>query len=137
MTGKGLRLMAWKRNKGVQPFELPTCLAHLPKKINTLKGGEDQLKGTFEVTDLFKGAFLLCMGGRLEKVQVRNTGRRIATFLITGPNLDEMDQIYRSGMALVNPLQFRETLNHLRDAMFEKLNEGRTRYDRKAGHRAG
>ena len=107
------------------------------------------MKGTFEVTDLFKGAFLLCMGGRLEKVRVRKTGRKIATFLITGPNLDEMDQIYRSGLALVNPLQFRETLNHLRDAMFEKLRqdpaspkgcarvEGRERHDRKAGYRAG
>ena len=95
------------------------------------------MKGTVEVTDLFKGAFLLCCGGRLEKVQVRNTGRKIATFLITGPNLDEMDQIYRSGRALVNPIQLRETLNHLRDAMFEKLHEGREKHDRKRGYRAG
>jgi hypothetical protein len=33
------------------------------------------MEGTVEVTDLFKGAFLLCMGGRLDKVQVRNSGR--------------------------------------------------------------
>lgn len=32
------------------------------------------MKGTVEITDLFKGAFLLCMGGRLDKVQVRNKG---------------------------------------------------------------
>ena len=104
------------------------------------------MQGTVEVTDLFRGAFLLCVGGRLEKVKVRTAGRRIATFLITGPNLDEMDRIYRSGRALVNPVQLRESLNHLRDAMFEKLDDpasqryagqrGRERNgDRKAGDR--
>ncbi len=95
------------------------------------------MKGSVEVTDLFKGAFLLCCGGRLEKVRVRRAGRRIATFLITGPNLDEMDSIYRSGQALVNPMQLREALNHLRDVMFEKLrkSEGREKDDRKGSYR--
>jgi len=96
------------------------------------------LKGTVEVTDLFKGAFLLCMGARLDRVRVRNNGRRIATFLITGPDLDRLDSDYRAGRALVNPVQLRESLNHLRDVMFEKLNEGRKRYgNRTGGHRSG
>ena len=96
------------------------------------------MEGTVEVTDLFKGAFLLCMGGRLDKVQVRNNGRRIATFLITGPDLDRLDSDYRTGRALVNPVQLRESLNHLRDVMFKKLrsSEGRMRNgDRKRGDR--
>jgi hypothetical protein len=132
--------MALKGFKGRQPFELPTLLAHLPKKNNQLKGGEDPLRGTVEVTDLFKGAFLLCMGARLDRVRVRNNGRRIATFLITGMDLDQLDSDYRAGRALVNPVQLRESLNHLRDVMFKKLrdNEGRTRDDhRKRGDRAG
>jgi len=85
------------------------------------------LKGTVEVTDLFKGAFLLCMGARLDRVQVRNNGRRIATFLITGKDLDRHDCDYRAGRALVNPVQLRESLNHLRDVMFDQLrkHEGR------------
>jgi hypothetical protein len=37
--------------------------------------------------------------------------------------LDKLDRDYRSGQALVNPLQFRESLNHLRDILFEKLRE--------------
>ncbi len=92
------------------------------------------MKGTLEVTDLFRGAFLLCMGGRLDQVRVRNNGRRIATFLITGPDLDRLDSDYRAGRALVNPVQLRESLNHLRDVMFDKLrkHEGRKRY----GHRS-
>ena len=98
------------------------------------------MKGTVEVTDLFKGAFLLCMGGRLDQVRVRNNGRRIATFLITGKDLDRLDSDYRAGRALVNPVQLRESLNHLRDVMFDKLrkHEGRTRDDhRQRGDRAG
>ncbi len=98
------------------------------------------MKGSLEVTDLFKGAFLLCMGARLDRVRVRHNGRRIATFLITGKDLDRLDSDYRSGRALVNPVQLRESLNHLRDVMFDKLrkSEGRERDDhRKRGDRAG
>jgi hypothetical protein len=107
------------------------------------------MQGSLEVTDLFKGAFLLCMGARLDGVRVRNNGRRIATFLITGKDLDRFDSDYRAGRALVNPVQLRESLNHLRDVMFDKLRkhdpasrkryagqEGRERYDdRKRDHR--
>ena len=102
-----------------------------------------------ETTDIFRGAFLLCSGGDLTGVRVRNNGKRIAIFLITGKDLDKLDRDYRAGRALVNPLQFRESLNHLRDILFEKLREndpasrkryaaieGRTRYgDRKRAHR--
>jgi hypothetical protein len=66
---------------------------------------------------------LLCSGGSLTEVRVRTTGRRIATFSIIGTDLDQLDSDYRSGRALVNPVQLRESLNHLRDAMFEKLRE--------------
>jgi hypothetical protein len=104
-----------------------------------LKGGEEHLQGTVEVTDLFRGAYLLASGGSLAGVRVRTNGRRIATFLITGNDLDRLDSDYRCGRALVNPLQLRESLNHLRDVMFNKLREGRTRNDRKRedrGHQA-
>ena len=98
------------------------------------------MKGTVEVTDLFKGAFLLCMGARLNRVRIRNNGRRIATFLISGHDLDRHDSDYRAGRALVNPVQLRESLNHLRDVMFDKLrkHEGRQRDDhRQRGDRTG
>ena len=94
------------------------------------------MQGTVEVTDLFKGAFLLCSGADLAEVRVRNNGRAIATFLITGAGLEKLDRDYRSGRALVNPLQLRESLNHLRDVMFDKLRnyEGRARDDRKRAY---
>ena len=98
------------------------------------------MKGAVEVTDLFKGAFLLCMGARLDRVRVRNNGRAIATFLITGPDLDRLDSDYRAGRALVNPVALRESLNHLRDVMFKHLRnqEGRRKHaDRASGYRSG
>ena len=99
-----------------------------------------------ETTDIFRGAFFLCRGGELSGIRFRNNGTRIATFLITGEGLDRLDKQYRDGQALVNPLQFRESLNHLRDILFNKLRENgpassrlghdyaaarETRYDRK------
>lgn len=94
---------------------------------------------SLETTDIFRGAFLLASGGDLTGIRVRGNGKRIASFLITGKDLDRLDRQYRSGQALVNPLQLRESLNHLRDVMFDKLrgNEGRARYDdRKRGDRS-
>ena len=92
---------------------------------------------SLETTDIFRGAFLLCMGGNLSDIRIRNNGRRIAAFLITGKDVDKRDREYRTGHARVNPLQLRESLNHLRDAMFEKLQEaeGRYDYDRERHHR--
>ena len=87
-----------------------------------------------ETTDIFRGAFLLCSGGHLTAIRIDNKENRIATFLITGKDLDRLDSDYRCGRALVNPVQLRESLNHLRDIMFEKLRELERRT--KHGHRS-
>jgi hypothetical protein len=76
-----------------------------------------------ETTDIFEGAYLLASGGDLADIRVRTNGKRIATFLITGKDLDRLDRDYRCGRALVNPVQLRASLNHLRDVMFEKLRQ--------------
>lgn len=78
---------------------------------------------SLETTDIFRGAYFLANGGDLAEIRVRKNGRRIAVFLITGKNLDRLDRDYRCGRALVNPVQLRTALNHLRDLMFEKLRE--------------
>lgn len=86
-----------------------------------------------ETTDIFRGAFLLCMGGDLYDIRIPSNGSRIATFFIKGQALHKHDKDYMNGHALVNPLQFREALNHLRDVLFNQLNRTpthETRYDR-------
>ncbi len=68
--------------------------------------------------DIFRSAHLLCMGGHLRKTKlVRN---QHILFVIQGHGLELEDQRYRTGQALVNPLQLREALNLLRDLVFEK-----------------
>ncbi|BBO93093.1 CHC2 zinc finger domain-containing protein [Desulfosarcina ovata] len=84
---------------------------------------------SLETTDIFRGAFFLASGGDLAGIRVGRHGKRIATFLITGHGLDRLDRDYRSGRARVNPIQLRESLNHLRDAMFEKCARARGERD--------
>lgn len=81
-----------------------------------------------ETTDIFRGAFFMCMGGDLIGIRFRQNGKQIASFHFTGPDLTRHDKAYRNGHALVNPVQFREALNHLRDILFEQLRD-RGRYD--------
>ncbi len=81
----------------------------------------------------------MCMGSDLEDIRFRQNGKQIASFMFTGPDLRKHDRAYIDGHALVNPVQFREALNHLRDILFENLRKNRNggrRYDRKRKNRA-
>ena len=69
----------------------------------------------------------MCMGGDLSAIRFKANGKRMATFLITGKDIEKLDRDYRSGKAMVNPVQLRESLNHLRDVLFEKLRENERR----------
>ncbi len=71
----------------------------------------------YETTDIFKGAFLLSSGGDLSGITFND--RRIASFAITGKGIHQRDQEYDKGNALVNPVNLRRSLNHLRDILFE------------------
>ena len=89
-------------------------------------------KNSLETTDIFRGAFFLCSGGKLSDVRLKEDTRRIVSFLFEMEDIVQLDMVYRSGRATVNPLQFRESLNHLRDILFNKLREKSRgeRYDR-------
>jgi len=97
---------------------------------------------SIETTDIFRSAYFLCNGGDLCGVNIKDNGRRIAVFVIRGEDLEQLDRLYRNGKALVNPVQFRESITHLRDLLFDRLKtstRGETRHDRKRenrGHQA-
>lgn len=76
------------------------------------------MRRTIETGDMYRGAYLLCAGGYLE--DARMTGRGEVRFLISGEEIQDEDLRYGSGQALVNPVQLRETLNLLRDVLFEQ-----------------
>jgi len=70
------------------------------------------MRGAVETTDIFRGAFFLCNGGRLREVRLNGSNGKTVSFLIEGEEVNRLDLDYRSGQALVNPLEFREWLNH-------------------------
>ena len=94
----------------------------------------------YETTDIFIGAFFLSKGGDLCGIRIKDAARGIAAFEITGNDLDRLDHEYRTGQALVNPVSLRESLNLLRDMLFD-LRETRRRRDdntrENRGHQTG
>ena len=96
------------------------------------------MANNLETADIFRSAYLLCNGGSLCDVNIKDNGRRIAIFVIRGEGLLQLDQQYRNGEALVNPVQFRESLTHLRDILFDRLrsSNGRDMHDRQRENRS-
>ena len=76
------------------------------------------MMSAIETSDIFRGAYLLCCGARVCDTRV---ARHQVLFVIEGEGVAELDERYRLGTALVNPVQLRETLNLLRDLVFERL----------------
>jgi hypothetical protein len=62
------------------------------------------LMTSLETTDIFRGAFFMCMGGDLEDIRFRQSRSQIASFMFTGNNLHKYDKAYLNGHALVNPV---------------------------------
>jgi hypothetical protein len=89
---------------------------------------------SYETTDIFIGAFFLCKGGDLCGIRIKDAARGIAAFEISGTDLDRLGREYRSGKALVNPVQLRDSLNLLRDMLFD-LRDTRRKNDRKRKNR--
>ena len=81
------------------------------------------MQSIFETTDIFRGAFFLSKGGKLSDVHLSKDHRQIVSFRIIGEDLLTLDEAYRTGKAMVDPLQLRESLNHLRDVLFRALRE--------------
>ena len=52
-------------------------------------------------------------------IRIKDAARGIAAFEISGNNLDRLEREYHSGTAQVNPVHLRESLNMLRDMLFD------------------
>ncbi len=71
-------------------------------------------KYCIETTDLFLCAYLLYSGGKLSNVRVNEMSNRIVIFFVEGKNIARLETEYREGHALVDPLEFKNFLIHLR-----------------------
>ncbi len=94
------------------------------------------MQSVLETTHIFRPAPYLSKGGRSPEAYLSGGGRRIVAFRITGENLQELDEAYRTGKATVNPLELRESLNHLRDILFrtKRDNERNNNKTRRPNH---
>ena len=83
------------------------------------------MQSILETTDIFRGAFFLSKGGKLSEVYLSEDNRQIVSFRIIGEDLINLDEEYRTGRATVDPLQLRESLNHLRDVLFRTIRDNK------------
>ncbi len=74
-----------------------------------------------EITDLFKGAYLLTQYGRIK--EIRKVGNNQVRFVIEGENLVEEEERYQTGQASVNPLQLKACLDFLREKLTQTLRD--------------
>ena len=75
---------------------------------------------TIETDDLYRGASLLCLGAELSGI---NKQGKNVIFTLMGNGISRFDYQYRTGKAMVNPLQLKETLSLLRDLIFSNGNK--------------
>ena len=76
-----------------------------------------------ETTDIFKGAFFLARGGKLVNVRIKENTRKTVSFLFELEDIAVLDKDYRRGEGYINASALRDSLNHLRDILFDKLRD--------------
>ena len=85
-----------------------------------------------EIGDLFRSASLLCLGAELDNVRCE---KKEVLFTLKGSGLRRQDQDYKLGKARVNPQQLENTLNYLRDIIFENRRKGEVEWGSFQNHR--
>ena len=102
-------------------FYLTKSLSTKQSTLTGSKGGEHQLK--VETTDLYHGAYLMAKGIALVSMTVFNSGGRSKImFKFTGKKeLVQVNKAFEQGQALVNPVDLKKSILHLKDMMYDKL----------------
>ena len=72
-------------------------------------------------SDLWQSAYVLAQGGELIKVELNEHGRRRATFIFTGPEVDRFGREFRSGQAVCNVTNLRASMIHVKEVMFSRI----------------
>ena len=72
-----------------------------------------------EVNDLYEGAYLMCMGHHLERLEFDGHGR--ACFVIAGDGVQGNVDEFRCGRANSNIALYLFTLEKLKDQLFSEL----------------
>ncbi len=76
-----------------------------------------------ETTDLYFSAYLMSKGISLDSMNVQNDGNRQKIIFVFSGNgeLDRLNHEFQKGSALVNPIDLKKSILHLKDMMYDKL----------------
>ena len=76
-----------------------------------------------ETTDIYFSAYLMAKGVNLEAMNILNGGNREKIiFIFSGHgNLDRLNRAFQNGKALVNPIDLKKCVLHLKDIMYDKI----------------
>ena len=78
--------------------------------------------GRIRTRDIFHAAYLVTQGMRISGILPDRTNNRSkAIFLIEGPGIAELEEQYRSGTVLVNVFSLKESVQRVKDVMFDYL----------------
>lgn len=98
-----------------------------------------------KTSDLYFSAYLMAKGIALEAMNIQTNGRRqkiIFTFN-SQEKLDNLVRTFQNGKALINPIEFKKSILHLKDIMYDRLRnkqeERRYEYTQRGdrGHQTG
>jgi len=76
-----------------------------------------------ETTDLYFSAYLMTKGIPLDSMNIRNGGNRQKIIFVFSGNgeLSRLNHEFQKGSALVNPIDLKKSVLHLKDMMYDKL----------------
>ena len=72
-------------------------------------------------TDLYESGFLHCSGAHLIDIWKEQNQSSTVIFVFDGDQLEVLQKCYHNGSATVNLSEYRNSLEHLKDKMFEML----------------
>lgn len=77
-----------------------------------------------KISDLWNCAFLVCSGADIARVQISGSnGRRSVVFLFESETAEQLQKQFIHGQATANVTHLKNTMNHIKDIMFDSLRE--------------
>jgi len=83
---------------------------------------EDQVYGQIRTRDIFHAAFLITRGMQVKEILPdRTIARSKVIFVIGGNGISGLEEEYRSGSVVVNVFSFKESVQLVKDVMFDYI----------------
>ena len=83
---------------------------------------ENQVYGQIRTRDIFHAAFLITRGMQVKEILPdRTVARSKVIFVLGGEGISGLEEEYRSGSVLVNVFSLKESVQRVKDVMFDYI----------------